>query len=170
MMSEISQVAKINKIMATTNNSNIVMNADLTKRGLVSLWEKGGGYCNTGRATIICKADGSKPTAVYVRRRGQLACEEHALVPVHSGYLIIESYHHHGDFEHQIYKVLRTFTEGEGDKMQGKIEVIKVNSFDQGEWDDPLGNLEAAVAAAEAKAKDYHCRSPYWVVEKEKKD
>jgi hypothetical protein len=91
-------------------------------------------------------------------------------VPVHSGYFIIESYHHRGDFSHEIYKIVRTFTKGEDDKMQGYIEVVKVNSFDQGEWDAPLSNLEKAVAAAESKATDYHCRSAYYVVEKEKKD
>ena len=157
--------------MTTTNqNSNKVMNASLTKRGFVSLWEKGGGYSNTGNATIICKGDGSKPTATYIRRRGMLACEEHALVPVHEGFYIIESYHHHGDFNHQIYQVVRTYTEGEGENKKGFVEVALVNSFDEGEWDAPLGNLEAAVAAAESKATDYHCRSAYYVVEVVKKD
>ena len=153
--------------MTTANNSNTrVINADLTKRGLISLWECGGGYCNTGKATIIAKPDGTMPTAVYVRRRGQLACEEHALVPVHPCYYIIDSYHHRGDFSHEIWKVERTFIEGE----KAYIEVSKVNSFDEGEWDAPLGNLEKAVAAAESKATSYHCRSAVYVVEKEKKD
>ena len=146
------------------------MNASLTKRGFVSLWEQGGGFSNKGHATIICKSDGSKPTTTYVRRRGMLACKEHALVPVHEGFYIIESYHHHRDFAHKIYKVVRTFTEGEGENKKGFVEVALVNSFDEGEWDAPLGNLEAAVAAAESKATDYHCRSAYYVVEKEKKD
>ena len=126
--------------------------------------------CNTGRATIICKGDGSKPTAIYIRRRGHLSCEEHALVAVHEGYFIIKSYHHRGDFEHKVYKILRTYTEGEGENKKAFVEVVLVNSFDNGEWDAPLGNLKAAVAAAESKATDYHCRTPYYVVEKEKKD
>lgn len=169
---EIFQVAKIKLIMATNlnSNNNRMMNADLTKRGLVSVWERGGGFSNTGRATIIARPDGTMPTAVYIRRRGMLACEEHALIPVHPGYFIIDSYHHHGDFEHTIYKVIRTFTEGEGDNKKGFIEVAQVNSFDQGEWDAPIANLEAAVAAAERKATSYHCRSAVYVVEKEKKD
>jgi len=155
--------------MTTSNSNNQVMNTELTKRGYISLWECGGGCCNTGNSVIIARSDGSKPTAVYVRRRGQLSCDNHALIPVHPGYFIIKSYHHRGDFEHEIFQVIRVFTEGEGEAKRGKAEVVRINSFDEGEWDAPLAeNLEAAVAAAENKATDYHCRSVYYAVEKEK--
>ncbi len=172
MMSEISLVVKTPIGMTTKTNSNksMIMNANLTKRGLVSMWESGGGMCNTGNAVIIAKSDGAKATAVYIRRRGQLSCDDHALIPVHPGYFIIKSYHHHRDFQHEIFQVIRVFTEGEGENKKGFVEVALINSFDEGEWDAPLGNLEDAVAAAEAKATDYHCRSAYYVVEKEKKD
>ena len=131
------------------------------------MWEAGGGCCNTGDATILAKPDGTMPTAVYVRQRGHLSCGEHALVPLQKGYYIVCSNHHRGDFEHRIYKVLRTFSEGENKK--GRIEAVLVNKFDQGEWDTPLDpKLEAAVAAAEEKATNYHCREAVYVKTKER--
>lgn len=153
--------------MAQNNQSTTVMTAETTKRGLISLWECGGGCCNTGEATIITRPDGSKPTAVYIPRGGHLSNGNHALIPVHTGYYIIKSWHHRKDFEHIIYKILKTFSE-EG---KGKIEVFMTNQREWGEWSTPLPDeLKAAVAAAEEKATDYHCRKPYYVVEKEKKD
>lgn len=144
--------------------------ASLTRKGFVSLWEEGGSYRNTGSARIICKADGSMPTATYICRRGHLSCGEHALVPVHEGFYVIESDHHRGDFAHQIFKVVRTFTKEVDGALKGFVEMELVNSFYEGEWDAPLEHLEAAVAAAEEKAATYHCRDPYYVVEKEKND
>lgn len=150
-----------------TNRPSTVLVAETTKSGLVSLWEKGGGYSNTGDAQIICRPDGGKPTAVYICRRGQLAGAEHALVPVQKGYFLIVSSHHRGDFNHKIYKVLRTFSEDN----RKKVELSLVNSFDRGEWDTPLPEeLKAAVDAAEAKASTYHCRYPLYVVEKKKNE
>lgn len=120
---------------------------------------------NTGSATIIAKANGGKPTAVYIRKGGQLACSNHALVVVHTKDYVISTSQHRGEYEHTIYRVLRLFPETK------EIGVEEVNKFDRGEWDSPLpDNLKAAVAAAEAKASAYHCRTPYYVVEKEKKN
>ncbi len=157
--------------MANKKNQSTILLAPLTKSGLVSVWEEGGGATNTGDATIICKADGTKPTATYIRRGGHLSCAEHALVPVQPGYYLIKSYHHRGDFIHEVYRITRAFKEGEGEQAKGKIEVILVNKYDQGEWDHPLPeNLINAVNTAEDKAKCYHCREAMYVTEKEKKE
>lgn len=145
-------------------NSVRTFSAELSKRGLVSLWETGGGYSNSGDAQIICKADGSMPTAIYMPRGGHLACGAHALIPVHSGYVIICSSHRRGDFEHRLYKVVSMSAE----TKEVKAELI--NEFSQGEWTSPLPqNLEVAVEAAEEKATTYHCRSAVYAVAKEKK-
>jgi len=157
--------------MANKKNQSTILLAPLTKSGLVSVWEEGGGATNTGDATIICKADGTKPTATYIRRGGHLSCAEHALVPVHPGYYLIKSYHHRGDFIHEVYRITRAFKEGEGEQAKGKIEVILVNKYDQGKWDHPLPeNLINAVNTAEDKAKCYHCREAMYVTEEEKKE
>lgn len=157
--------------MASKKSNCTILVAPLTKSGLVSVWESGGGATNTGDATIICKADGTKPTATFIRRSGHLAGAEHALVPVHPGYYLIKSYHHRGDFIHEVYRITRAFKEGEGKDALGKIEVILVNKYDQGEWNRPLNeNLINAVNAAEDKATCYHCREAMYVTEKENKE
>jgi hypothetical protein len=77
-----------------------------TKKGFPAFWEKGGGYTNTGEATIIANKDGQPKKAIYVRRRGHLANENHALVILEVGDYIIKANHHRKDFEIEIYKVV----------------------------------------------------------------
>ena len=77
-----------------------------TKKGWPALWEGGGGYSNTGDATIIAGPKGEKKTPLYIRRRGPLACSYHALFVVREGDIVIESSHHRGDFHHQIYRIV----------------------------------------------------------------
>ncbi len=150
-----------------SNNSEIMV-VTTTKRGFVAVWECGGGATNTGDATIIAKPNGEKPTACYIRQSGHLSCGDHALIPVHPGYYVVKTWHHRRDFTHRVYRIIRTFTEGEGDEKQGKIEVVLVNEFSRGEWDTPLAEiLQAAIDAAEDKATCYHCRSAHYVVTKE---
>ena len=145
------------------------MVAALTKHGLVALWEGGGGATNTGDATIIAKPDGSKSTAIYIRRSGHLAGGDHALIPVYPGCYVIKSRHHRRDFTHEIYRVVRAYTEGEAEDKKAYVDVVLVNKFDRGEWNtDLLSNLVAAVDVAEDKATTYHCREVMYAVLKEK--
>jgi hypothetical protein len=150
-----------------------------TKKGLPALWESGGGYSNTGEATIIAGPNGEKKVPLYIRRSGHLACAHHALFVVHVGDTVIESSHHRGDFHHKIYRLVAI----RGDEAE--IELIA--EFSYGEWDTgPLGQkleadfarmaagepptmeLSIAVDTAEAKATAYHCRSAYYCKENEK--
>ena len=77
-----------------------------TKKGYPAFWESGGGYTNTGEATIIANKDGQPKEAIYIRSRGSLANENHALVILEVGDYIVEANHHRKDFEITIYKVL----------------------------------------------------------------
>ena len=147
-----------------------------TKKGLPALWECGGGYSNTGEATIIAGPNGEKKTPLYVRRRGHLACAHHALFVVREGDIVIESSHHRDDFSHNVYRIVAL----RGDEAE--LELIA--EFSHGEWDmGPLGqkleadfarweagepptmDLSIAVNTAEAKATTYHCRSAYYCLE-----
>ena len=148
-----------------------------TKKGLPALWERGGGYSNTGKATIIAGPNGEKKVPLYIRRHGTLACAHHALFVVREGDIVIESSHHRGDFRHKIYRIVTI----RGDEAE--IELIA--EYSNGQWDTgPLGQkleadfarmatggpptmeLSIAVDTAEAKASDYHCRSAYYAEEK----
>ena len=144
-----------------------------TRKGLPALWEGGGGYSNTGDATLIAGPSGEKKAPLYIRRRGPLACAHHALFVVRKGDIVIESSHHRGDFRHQVYRIVAI----RGDEAE--IELIA--EFSCGQWDaGPLGQkleadfarmasgepptmeLSIAVDMSEAKATAYHCRSAYY--------
>jgi hypothetical protein len=150
-----------------------------TKKGWPALWECGGGYSNTGDATIIAGPKGEKKVPLYVRRRGPLACAHHALFVVREGDIVVESSHHRGDFNHQVYRIVAI----RGDEAE--IELIA--EYSNGQWAGPLGQkleadfarmaagepptmeLSIAVDTAEAKATAYHCRSAYYCLPAEMK-
>jgi len=127
-----------------------------TKKGLPAMWESGGGYTNTGRAVIIADADGSKKKPVYIRLRGSLACENHALFVVKPGDIVVEANHHRRDFEIRIWRI---------DQIQEEeARLTLIHEYSRGEWDSDLDkNLQAAVEAAMKKATCYHCRGPHYV-------
>jgi len=78
---------------------------EISKKGLPCLWECGGGYTHTGEATIITGNHGERKKAIYIRRRGELACSLHALIPVQTGDYIVEAEHHREDFIIQIWRI-----------------------------------------------------------------
>ncbi len=131
-----------------------------TKKGYPAFWESGGGYTNTGEATIISNKDGQPKKAIYVRDRGQLANSHHALVILEVGDYIIEANHHRKDFEIEILKVL-----GFEDKEEETYATVEqVNCFSSGEWDTELPtDLEVVVQVAMEKATCYHCREPHFI-------
>jgi hypothetical protein len=138
-----------------------------TKHGLPALWEKGGAYSNTGFARIIAGANGAPKPAVYINRRGELACKEHALIIVTAGDYIIRADQHRGDFEIDIYRIAAIA------HIDGRCvaEVNLAYQFSKGEWDcEPAKYLTTALKAARNKAADYHCRHPYYIKVEESND
>jgi len=141
-------------------NMNKILRTERTKKGLPAYWEAGGGFTNTGEATIIAGKDGQPKKAIYVRGRGHLSNAHHALVLLGVGDYIIEANHHRKDFEIQIFRI----TDFEDSENETFAFVERVNRFDKGEWDAVLpAFLEAAVQAAVDKATCYHCREPHYV-------
>lgn len=138
-----------------------MMKIERTKKGFPALWECGGGYTNTGKATIIAGKDGQPKKAIYVRRRGHLANGEHALIPIAVGDYVICAGHHREDFNIYIYKILQFKTEKEED-----VAIVELTyEFSRGEWDkEPPAYLEQAVRTAMEKATCYHCREPHYCI------
>ena len=122
------------------------------------MWESGGGYTNTGNAVIIANADGSKKRPVYIRRRGPLACDNHALFVVKPGDIVVEASHHRRDFEIRVWCIDQILEE------EARLNLL--HEFSLGEWDTELPeDLQAAVEAAMNKATCYHCREPHFAIE-----
>ena len=151
-----------------------------TKKGYPALWECGGGFTNTGEATIITSSSGSPKKPVYIRRRGPLANGEHALIPIEAGDYVIEVDHHRKDFYISVMKIVDV------EEKYAFLEAFA--NFDKGEWDnkdiervfsawgtgdlksindidEELYNLCQAILAAEEKATCYHCREPHYIDE-----
>ena len=84
-----------------------------TKKGHPAMWESGGGYTSTGYAQIICATDGSPKAPVYIRRRGHLACGEHALFVVKEGDVVVQASHHRRDYKVEILKITKIISKTE---------------------------------------------------------
>jgi len=133
-----------------------------TKSGLPAIWECGGGYSNTGEATIIASPSGDAKRAIYVRGRGKLANGNHALIVLEIGDHIVEASHHRVDFKMDIYKILQF--EANDENTYAVTELVY--QFSRGEWDkEPPAYLTPAVEAAMGKATCYHCRSAHYILE-----
>ena len=118
---------------------------EITKSGLTAMWERGGGYSNTGSATIIADRNGYPKRAVHIRTDGELACRDHALIPVATGDVIVSVDRHH-------------------DKVAVTVE--RITSIGDGiaatePCTDPI--CVEAIYAAIDKANDYHCRTAYYI-------
>lgn len=130
---------------------------EISKKGIPCLWEKGGGYSNTGEAQLICDNKGFAKKPIYIKKGGELACKEHALIPVKVGDVVVRASHHRGDFNIEVLQIKSI--QGE----EAHLELI--NSFSQGEWDNEQDYWHSSpvVEAAQEKAMDYHCRVPYCI-------
>lgn len=128
-----------------------------TKRGFPALWERGGGRSNTGGARIIAGPSGERKEPVYIKRRGDLACKDHALFVVRPGDLIISASHHRGDFEIYVYRISKIKND------EDIAEVERIHEYSNGEWDiQPPEELADAITSAKQKALCYHCREPHY--------
>ena len=133
---------------------------EMTKKGYPAIWEEGGGYSNTGSATIVAGPSGERLAPVYINRRGSLACGFHALFIVHEGDHIIEADHHRRDFEINVYRI--TAIREEDGRFVADLDLI--NQYSSGEWESDLQpELEDSVRAAIEKATTYHCRRPIYI-------
>ena len=134
---------------------------EVTKKGYPAYWESGGGYRNTGDATIVADKNGEPKRATYIRRRGSLANAPHALIILEVGDHIVEAHHHRRDFYIEVLEI-KGFEHNENEIF---AVVEMVSRFDKSEWDAELpASLEAAVEAAVEKATCYHCREPHFVL------
>ena len=162
-------------------NDTIQIRGEVTKSGLPALWEAGGGMSNTGDARIIASPNGSKKTALVVKKRGPLSNEDHALFVVRENDLVIYADHGHGETNINIYKIIdicienvhekyKLFSDGEEyiknyTKMTATCE--RVAKYSNGEWDnEPTPQIDEACRAAASKCRCYHCRTMFWGKEK----
>lgn len=123
---------------------------EISKKGIPCLWECGGGYKKTGDATVIAGTHGEAKKAIYVKSHGDLACKDHALIPVKVGDYVINVDHQHGNNTIKIFQITEI-------NLDSKIaEAASVEQMP--------AHLQEAVDACVDKSYDYHCRSSYYCI------
>src|SRR5690606_2912446 len=133
-----------------------------TKKGHFALWEWGGGFTNTGDATIICNSDGSKKKAIYDRRKGHLANSEHALVTVKANDYIIDLFRRRNNYTIRVYVIEGFVKSQNGNDMCALLQ--EVFWYQGNKWFPCEPSfLEPAIEAGKEKSKCYHCREPHFV-------
>ena len=131
----------------------------LSKTGLPTMWEKGGASKNTASATIICDFEGFPKRAIFTKKKGNIACAEHALIRIEIGDAIIEVNSIRNVSTIEILRITDI------KKKQLIANVSRIAYWEDGEWDNVIiaSKYKDACEAALSKASDFHCRKPYYV-------
>jgi len=136
---------------------------EISKNGLPCLWESGGSWSNTGKATLISDQYGRPKKPIYIRLRGSLCCSEHALFAINKNDLICKINHYREDFEIFLYCVDYFTWTNEKNEKKCYANLILYNKFDKGEWDKTLNEIyHSFIQAAKNKVTDYHCRRVFF--------
>lgn len=133
---------------------------ELSKRGIPCLWERGGGFTNTGNCELICDMNGHPKKPIYIRKSGTLACDSHALIPIRVNDYFIEFYHHRKNFGITILKIISFNIDSE----EKNAYVEQVNHFCEGKWEYEIEEkFNKVIEAGKKKCLDYHCKKPYFI-------
>ena len=116
-----------------------------SKVGFPCLTECGGSYTNTCSARIIADKNGYPKRAIKVFDHGDLACGDHAVIPVQVGDVVITADRHHDKVSLAVERIVSI----DGNTANTAPAAVAIC------WD--------AVEAAVAKSYDYHCRKPYYI-------
>lgn len=121
------------------------INISRSRSGLPCLCESGGALTSSGHATIIADGAGYPKRAIRVFTRGELCNGDHAIIPIRVGDIVVKVETHH-------------------DKTAVTVFVISA-IYDDGAELEPCATpiAEDAIMAAIAKARDFHCRRPFYI-------
>lgn len=163
-----SKINKINGINLTTNRKNeetfeldniTIGTSGVTKvikhevtygKKLPALFERGGAYSHTGFSRIVANNRGLPRRPTYIKSKGDLCCQDHALITIRVGDIVAEGVRTgHNTVCVTVYKI--------NDIKNGKVYLESINDA------TGIPGFHAVVFAAAKKALHYHCRRPYYV-------
>lgn len=114
-----------------------------------------------GQSTIITGRKGERPRAVFTKCRPDNRNGEHALVIVHEGFYVIETYGDENGVVTEIYLIREINSELKAPEIKVELRNRLVNNS----WDHkPLDIFKAAAAAGRQKAQEVDCTSVFYVV------
>jgi len=129
-----------------------------SRSGLPTVSEAGGGYTNTGSATIVAGPGGEKVRPLFVPSRGY-ACQEHAVFVARPGMLIIQACRSREGTTVEVSRIEHIGTQGAPDELV----LVRVGGRSRGDTDAAVAALNEAMDAAAGKAGCYHCRQAHYV-------
>ena len=139
-----------------------LLRGKLSKSGLATLTECGGSMSNTASCRLIATRYYNAMKPIHVFSRGELSNLDHAVFVVKEGMIVLEGDKSHGDTQITISRIVKITPTLDG---YCDIELEKINSFAEGDWETVLPSEAVKfVAAAHDKMSDYHCRRPYWFI------
>lgn len=150
------------------NTKALIPFSSFYEKGFKARWivfESGGGYTNTGKAIVIASNDGQPLKPLFVIKRGDLACKNHAAFAVWEGQSVVAvvARHHRGDFQIEIKSLHGTLYPW---RFEEKT-LWSASHLYKSTWRDALPKkikkFERAIEAAIVKAKCYHCREPHFI-------
>lgn len=128
----------------------ITFEACISKSGVTCMWEYGGSYTHIGEAMCIADKNGKPKYPMFIKTRGDLACKEHALIPVRRKDVFCVVEKHSEKIEKcKLYEIR--------DIKDGFVTAVTI----------PIQNKHMElVKATIRKSYDYHCRKAYYIKER----
>jgi len=130
-----------------------------TKNGSPALWERGGGWTNTGEAQIVAGPRGEKLKPIFIRTKGHRANGQHALFIVQPGYHVITAYRwgRRSPSMVFVYKIIEiTEFQQNPDFSDKQLLAVAVKLEES--------KLKEAINATIEKVRCYHCREPHYAL------
>ena len=133
------------------------INCSLSKYGLPTLTENGGGSTNTGSAVIIASSKGSKKKPIYIPTKGDLSNRDHAFFVVKEGDKYVEVNHQNHDFTINVYEI-ETINVNEKEVTLKLLESYSEDNF----LEYSHSTFKEAIKHGINKSTTYHCRFPFF--------
>lgn len=158
--SDMSRIDRFKEVMENDKTKECIsFTGEMSKTGRLCLWEKGGSYAKYGLAILTSDKWGNPKVPIYVNRRGNLACAEHALVPVNVHDIIVLVKYCKDEDALTLFVCRVKFV----DKFKRKFRTTIINRYVDGEWEKGVEGYKNLIDTAISKVKTYHCREAMYI-------
>jgi hypothetical protein len=143
-----------------TQIKKLTMRIEQSSKGLPVVWERGGMQNDgTGVAVVVGNHRGERKKPIFIRSKGKLVCDNHALFVVKPGDVLVESF----CSDRRIASVF-IYRVDNVDRDALKAELSVLNEFTGYRWCEPVPEMfDEIINAGILKATTHNCRAPVYV-------
>lgn len=145
------------------NSKQKIIKVTLSKHGLPTLTESGGGRAKTGFASIVASSKGGRKKPIHIPSKGQITNGDHAFFVIKENDVRIEVSHYNGDFNIKVYQVAHINLEAK-EIIFNLIEEYSSNNFS----DYQLSLYKEAIKHGIDKATTPNCKNPFFYYQDKK--